>query len=455
MTMPEPDPKLKAGKFKDLLRYLGPGIIVASASIGNGEIFFASREGSLFGFSLLWTFLLCAIMKGSVVYVGSKFATLTGEHPAARWGQIIPGSKNWVPVFLGIVAAIAIPSSICGFIKVLGQWTCWTFGIDTAYTVLCGTIWALVGFLFVFFSYEKMEKVSTGIVLILVIFALLAIFVSNPDWLALLSGFIPTIPAQYPDWVQAKNPEVLSGPILLEIVSAVGILGGGIQDYLGYMGTISEKNWGMYGNEHIADIQASLKRLSGKEDIPLPEDKNTVSNAKGWLKAVKIDNVASFTAVWLVGSIFMILGNVILGTNGLQVVPSNDQIIQNQANFFSVIFMGIDEYGEELVLWDYPIDIIPLFPALSSINLISIPLIYSQIYQRFKQKKFIYAVLISSAVICFVAEPLLTFFGYYDLINWHYYESYPIYVVVTLCTKGIVQKIMYISNKSSCIRNAG
>ena len=27
MTMPEPDPKLKAGKFKDLLRYLGPGII--------------------------------------------------------------------------------------------------------------------------------------------------------------------------------------------------------------------------------------------------------------------------------------------------------------------------------------------------------------------------------------------------------------------------------------------
>lgn len=341
MTMPEPDPKLKAGKFKDLLRYLGPGIIVASASIGNGEIFFASREGSLFGFSLLWTFLLCAIMKGSVVYAGSKFATLTGEHPATRWGQIIPGSKNWVAIFLGIVAAIAIPSSICGFIKVLGQWTCWTFGIDTAYTVLCGTIWAIVGFLFVFFSYEKMEKVSTGIVLILVIFALLAIFVSNPDWLALLSGFIPTIPAQYPDWVQAKNPEVLSGPILLEIVSAVGILGGGCQDYLGYMGTMSEKNWGMYGNEHIADIQASLKRLSGKEEIPLPEDENTVSNAKGWLKAVKIDNVASFTAVWLVGSIFMILGNVILGTNGLQVVPSNDQIIQNQAHFFSVISPGL------------------------------------------------------------------------------------------------------------------
>jgi Mn2+/Fe2+ NRAMP family transporter len=337
MTMPEPDPKLKAGKFKDLLRYLGPGIIVASASIGNGEIFFASREGALFGFSLLWTFVVCAFMKGCVVYTGSKFATLTGEHPTVRWGQIIPGPKNWTAIFLGIVAAVAIPSSICGFIKVLGQWTCWTFGVDPKYTVLCGTVWALIAFLFVFLSYEKMEKVSTGIVLVLVIFALLAIFVSNPDWLALIQGFLPTVPAQYPEWVQVKDPKVLSSPILLEIVSAVGILGGGCQDYLGYMGTMSEKKWGIYGNEHIADIQESLKRLSGKEEIPLSEDENTVSDSKGWLKAVKIDNIASFTAVWLVGSIFMILGNVVLGTNGLQIVPSNDQVIQNQANFFSII----------------------------------------------------------------------------------------------------------------------
>lgn len=86
VTMSEPDPKLKAGKFKDLLRYLGPGIIVVPTSTGNGEIFSTSREGSLFGFSLLWTSLLCVIMKGSVAYTGSKFATLTDEHPATRRG---------------------------------------------------------------------------------------------------------------------------------------------------------------------------------------------------------------------------------------------------------------------------------------------------------------------------------------------------------------------------------
>lgn len=337
LEMPEADPKLKAGKFKDLLRYLGPGIVVASASIGNGEIFFASREGALFGFSLLWTFVVCAFMKGCVVYTGSKYATLTGVHPTVRWGQIIPGPKNWMAIFLGIVAAIAIPSSISGFIKVLGQWSCWTFGIDTTYTVLCGTLWSIVAFLFVFFDYEKIEKVSTIIILILVVFALLAVFGSRPDWIAMAQGLIPTVPSQYPDWVQEKAPQALSSPILLEIVSAVGILGGGCQDYLGYIGTVSEKKWGMYGNENISEIQQNLKNLSGKEEVPLPSDEATISDAKGWLKAVKIDNLSSFTAVWLVGTIFMVLGNVVLGTNGMQIVPSNDQIIQNQANFFAVI----------------------------------------------------------------------------------------------------------------------
>ena len=121
----------------------------------------------------------------------------------------------------------------------------------------------------------------------------------------------------------------------------------------------------------------------------------------------------------------------------------------------TIIFMGTDEYGEELLLWDYPIDIIPLFPPFFSIHFISIPLLYSQIYQRFKQGKYVFAVLISSAVLCFVVEPIITFFGYYDLINWHYYESYPIYVVTALCTKATVQKILYFSKKNRRIGNAG
>ena len=53
----------------------------------------------------------------------------------------------------------------------------------------------------------------------------------------------------------------------------------------------------------------------------------------------------------------------------------------------TIIVMGINEYGDELTLWDYQTDIIAIFPPLSSINLISLPLIYSIIYQHFKSSK--------------------------------------------------------------------
>lgn len=49
----------------------------------------------------------------------------------------------------------------------------------------------------------------------------------------------------------------------------------------------------------------------------------------------------------------------------------------------TIITIGINEYGEELTLWDYPTDIIPIFQPLSSLNLASLPMIYSLVYQYF------------------------------------------------------------------------
>jgi len=114
-----------------------------------------------------------------------------------------------------------------------------------------------------------------------------------------------------------------------------------------------------------------------------------------------------------------------------------------------IVFMGINEYGEELTLWDYPTDLIPIFPPLSSVNLISFPLIYSLVYQRFgKGKRFVYAVIITSAVICFLFEPLLTWGGFYYLIHWQYYFSFPIYTIVAIGIKAAVMKIYAIKEKN-------
>ena len=114
----------------------------------------------------------------------------------------------------------------------------------------------------------------------------------------------------------------------------------------------------------------------------------------------------------------------------------------------TILALGLVEYGEELTLWDYPTDIIPIFPPLTSINLISLPLIYSLIYQYFRTKKsFLWATLIITAVICFILEPILVWGDFYQLLHWHYFFSFPIYVLIALFTRTFVIKICKITEK--------
>lgn len=117
----------------------------------------------------------------------------------------------------------------------------------------------------------------------------------------------------------------------------------------------------------------------------------------------------------------------------------------------TIIFMGLHEYGEELTLWDYPTDIIAIFPPLSSINLLSMPLVYSLVYQHYKTKKsFLWATSIITALICFIIDPILTWGGFYQLLHWKYYYNFLIYVPIAILLRFIVIKICNITVKHRC-----
>ena len=115
-----------------------------------------------------------------------------------------------------------------------------------------------------------------------------------------------------------------------------------------------------------------------------------------------------------------------------------------------VIFMGIvcimilvlDELGEELALWDYPVDVFPLFPPISAINLASLPIFYAFIFQYFKTwKSFIIASLIMSIVSCFVLEPIFVLTGVYQMITWKSYYGLPLYFLIGVIARIITVRI--------------
>lgn len=114
-----------------------------------------------------------------------------------------------------------------------------------------------------------------------------------------------------------------------------------------------------------------------------------------------------------------------------------------------ILFMGIGEYGEELTLWDYPVDVLAIFPTLSAANFIGAALIFSQVYQRTNStKSFIGAALIASAILSLIFEPLLSLGGFFELLHWTYYESTLIYFLVAISTRALVNKILRVMRKT-------
>jgi hypothetical protein len=114
----------------------------------------------------------------------------------------------------------------------------------------------------------------------------------------------------------------------------------------------------------------------------------------------------------------------------------------------TIITLILDEFGEELSLWDYPTDILPLFPPLTAVDLASLPTTYSLVYQYFRTwRSFIWATVIMATIFCFVLEPILVWGNFYQLLNWKYYYGFPIYIAMALCIRWMVITIYNIAGK--------
>jgi len=94
------------------LTFFGPGAVMASLTIGAGELIFSSRGGAIFGYRLLWFFLLVLAFKWVLVFASARHIVLTGTRPFQRWMEL-PGPRGWFPLVLFIFAVICFPVWVC------------------------------------------------------------------------------------------------------------------------------------------------------------------------------------------------------------------------------------------------------------------------------------------------------------------------------------------------------
>jgi len=333
LVYPDPPAKLRRRlTITAAFSVLGPGAIVASANIGSGEMIFASRGGAIFGYTLIWAFVVSAVAKAALAYSFNRYTVVAGEHPMARWATLFRGPRGWFTLLMGVVSIAAIPSWVGGLGISIGD-------LMASLTFGTGPLWAtalivLSGVLAWFGGYDKLEKAQLFIVAFMLLAVAVSVVVLRPDWLAALGGILPTVP-EYSGWVAGAYPDIAERPVWLEVATYLGAVGGGTYDYIGYAGMMREKKWGLLGAPDQAEMAERLAALPRGEQLPVSTEPDQVAAAKAWSRAPLADTVLSFVAIALFASMFMLNGASLLGPEHL--VPNGNETLTFQAQFLTAV----------------------------------------------------------------------------------------------------------------------
>lgn len=115
-----------------------------------------------------------------------------------------------------------------------------------------------------------------------------------------------------------------------------------------------------------------------------------------------------------------------------------------------IIMMGLDECGEELIFWVYPVYLFPIFPVISASNLLFVTLSLSLTYQYFSTwKGFGIAVIGVAGFLSFILEPAFAEIDLYRLLNWNYSYNFLLYIAVAVIVRGIVLLLFSIAQRHS------
>lgn len=175
------------------LRALGPGLILAAAGIGAGDVVVASVTGIKFGTTLLWAVACTAALKYVVTEALARWQLATGETLVWAWVTRLP---RWVSVYFAAYLVLwtflvgASLSSACGLAGA------------TLFPALSVPVWGAIhavaaALLVAMNRYAQFQQLMKILIAIMAGCVLGSALVVVQDPAALLQGLlVPTVPAR-------------------------------------------------------------------------------------------------------------------------------------------------------------------------------------------------------------------------------------------------------------------
>lgn len=159
-------------KFKSQLNAFGPGILMATASIGGSHLVASTQAGAIFGWQLLWLIFAVNVLKYPFFRFGVEFTLATGK-------SLIEGYKSKGPWFfysfivLNIIAAVV---NTAGVILLTASLLHYALPVSISVTVLCWLILGVCLVILLLGHFKALDNVAK-IIMVLLTVATVAAFI--------------------------------------------------------------------------------------------------------------------------------------------------------------------------------------------------------------------------------------------------------------------------------------
>jgi Mn2+/Fe2+ NRAMP family transporter len=279
-----------APEGKEILAWIGPGIIWMVAALGTGELIFTPRIASLYGYDVLWMMVAAIFFKALIAREIGRYAVVTGGSMLNGLKRL-PGPDNWGVWAIVLPQLLVAGSTIAGLAGSTGSAIILLFPGDfrlwgIAFIVIAASL-VLLG------KYKGIERISlvmSAIVTTALMFTAALLF---PGIGTLAGGLVPRLPANIN---------------FIELLPWLGFLMSGAAGLIWYSYWIIARGYG-----------AARPGLDDEEK-PLDSsilDREGMIRLKGWVRVMTLTISVASALVLLLLIAMLILGSQLLRPEGL------------------------------------------------------------------------------------------------------------------------------------------
>lgn len=276
------------------LKLVGPGIILAAAAIGSGELILTPRAGALYGLSIAWIIVVSIVYKLALTLGLARYTIATGEDIFEGFSHL-PGPRYW---FVWIMAVIYLLGAVgyAGISLACGS------ALYSLFPSLSMVQWAVVVVVLAYLlllsgSYGPVEKASFFLSFVLIVGILYSLAALRPDLSWFVHGLAPKMPAG-------------SGQ------TAVSLLG-----------------WTAGGTSTLIYSFWILEKGIGK-------GKSEEKGFKVWFSLVRLDTGISYFLMAVISFAFLTIGVLVLSTagpDGGPLIPAREETTAVLSRLLTVV----------------------------------------------------------------------------------------------------------------------